>query len=66
MSGADETNAPAPIRDLTADHACATLLERLADRLGGRASATAVYGQPVTRDGSNQVRTVLRDSKPRR
>jgi uncharacterized spore protein YtfJ len=29
----------------------ATLLERLADRLGGKASVTAVYGEPVVYEG---------------
>jgi uncharacterized spore protein YtfJ len=31
--------------------AAATLLERLADRLGGKASVTAVYGEPVVCEG---------------
>jgi uncharacterized spore protein YtfJ len=31
--------------------ATATLLERLADRLGGKASVTAVYGEPVVCQG---------------
>ena len=31
--------------------AAASLLERLADRLGGRASVTSVYGEPVHCDG---------------
>ncbi|MFF3325148.1 spore germination protein GerW family protein [Streptomyces sp. NPDC002889] len=48
MSAPDQAQEPA---DLTAAHASATLLERLADKLGGRASVTAVYGEPVTRDG---------------
>ncbi|MFI2431309.1 spore germination protein GerW family protein [Streptomyces sp. NPDC018693] len=34
-----------------AAHASAALLERLADKLGGRASVTAVYGEPVVGDG---------------
>ncbi|OIJ87884.1 GerW family sporulation protein [Streptomyces colonosanans] len=51
MSGTDETNAPVPPRDPTADHASVTLMERLAEKLGGRASVTAVYGEPVTQDG---------------
>lgn len=38
-------------QDITAAHASVTLLERLADKLGGRASVTAVYGEPVTADG---------------
>ncbi|GAA2628301.1 spore germination protein GerW family protein [Streptomyces vastus] len=48
-------NETAPARpsdtDLSAAHASVTLLERLADKLGGRASVTAVYGEPVTADG---------------
>ncbi|MBQ1090454.1 sporulation protein [Streptomyces sp. B93] len=36
---------------MTAAHASVTLLERLADKLGGRASVTAVYGEPVTAQG---------------
>ncbi|NNN32875.1 sporulation protein [Streptomyces sp. S3(2020)] len=48
----DET---APVRlpdaNVSAAHASVTLLERLADKLGGRASVTAVYGEPITADG---------------
>ncbi|WP_340377067.1 spore germination protein GerW family protein [Streptomyces sp. SS7] len=33
------------------DDAAATLLERLADRLGGKASVTVVYGEPVVCEG---------------
>ncbi|GAA3782041.1 spore germination protein GerW family protein [Streptomyces chiangmaiensis] len=51
MSGADETNAPVPLGDLTAAHASVTLLERLADKLGARASVSTVYGEPITQDG---------------
>jgi uncharacterized spore protein YtfJ len=51
MSAPDRKPAPVPPADLSAAHASATLLERLADKLGGRASVTAVYGEPVTRDG---------------
>ncbi|MFG1669394.1 GerW family sporulation protein [Streptomyces sp. Y7] len=40
-----------PDPDDTAAHASVTLLERLAEKLGGRASVTAVYGDPVTADG---------------
>ncbi len=36
--------------DATAE-AAANLLERLADRLGGKASVTAVYGEPVVCEG---------------
>ncbi|MFE6286476.1 spore germination protein GerW family protein [Streptomyces sp. NPDC057877] len=51
MNNPEETTAPATPADLTAAHASATLLERLADKLGAHASVTAVYGEPVTRDG---------------
>jgi uncharacterized spore protein YtfJ len=34
-----------------AAEAAATLLERLADRLGGKASVTAVFGEPVACEG---------------
>lgn len=40
---------PAP--EASAAHASVTLLERLAEKLGGRASVTAVFGEPITRDG---------------
>ncbi|MFE0251014.1 spore germination protein GerW family protein [Streptomyces sp. NPDC059010] len=40
-----------PDTDVTAANASVTLLERLAEKLGGRASVTAVYGEPVTADG---------------
>jgi len=36
-------------------HATVRLLERLAEKLGGRASVTAVYGEPVTADGVTVV-----------
>ncbi|MEU6578480.1 spore germination protein GerW family protein [Streptomyces sp. NPDC046805] len=36
---------------LSPAHASVALLERLADKLGGRASVTAVYGEPVIADG---------------
>ncbi|MFE7121766.1 spore germination protein GerW family protein [Streptomyces sp. NPDC057654] len=42
---------PAPPAGMDAARASVTLLERLADKLGARASVTAVYGEPVTRDG---------------
>ncbi|MET8446816.1 spore germination protein GerW family protein [Streptomyces sp. NPDC005209] len=51
MSGTEKTPASVPLGDLTAEHTSVTLLERLADKLGARASAAAVYGEPVTRDG---------------
>ncbi|WAZ26415.1 spore germination protein GerW family protein [Streptomyces cinnabarinus] len=40
-----------PDVDLSAAHASVTLLDRLAEKLGGRASVTAVYGEPVTAGG---------------
>lgn len=45
--------APVPLPDpgVTAAHASVTLLERLAEKLGGSATVTAVYGEPVTGDG---------------
>ncbi|MEV7192312.1 spore germination protein GerW family protein [Streptomyces sp. NPDC093510] len=45
----DENTRPAPLADMTAAHASVTLLERLADKLGARASVTAIYGEPITR-----------------
>jgi len=64
MTDAAEENAPVPLTDLSAAHASATLLECLADKLGGWASVTsvtavtavtAVYGEPITRDGITVV-----------
>ncbi len=58
----------------------ATLLERLAERLGGQAGAAAVYGTPVERDGVTVIpvakvtwglgvrgatKTAAEDSEPR-
>lgn len=40
-----------PGTETSARHAADALLEHLADRLGGSASVTAVYGEPVTADG---------------
>ncbi|MDI3406474.1 spore germination protein GerW family protein [Streptomyces cavernicola] len=51
MTTADGTDRPAPPPDGDAAHASLALLERLADKLGARASVTAVYGESVTRDG---------------
>ncbi|MGW0476305.1 spore germination protein GerW family protein [Streptomyces coeruleorubidus] len=46
------TTLPAgPAEEPSAARASVTLLERLAEKLGGRASVTAVYGEPITRDG---------------
>ncbi|WP_128376907.1 spore germination protein GerW family protein [Streptomyces cavernae] len=47
----ETTPVSLPDTDLSAAHASVTLLERLADKLGGRASVTAVYGEPVTAGG---------------
>lgn len=47
----ETTPARLPDTEVSAAHASVTLLERLADKLGGRASVTAVYGEPVTADG---------------
>jgi uncharacterized spore protein YtfJ len=51
MTSTAGENRPLLLADLSAAHASVTLLERLADKLGGRASVTAVYGEPITRDG---------------
>jgi uncharacterized spore protein YtfJ len=53
MTAPGNETAPARLADteVSAAHASVTLLERLADKLGGRASVTAVYGEPVTADG---------------
>ncbi|MGW6906689.1 spore germination protein GerW family protein [Streptomyces sp. NPDC054940] len=59
MTAPENESAPVPtgdkervaLADMTAAHASVTLLERLADKLGGRASVTAVYGEPITADG---------------
>ncbi|WP_329619131.1 spore germination protein GerW family protein [Streptomyces sp. NBC_01255] len=37
----------APLEATTADHVSAVLLERLADKLGGRAPGTIVFGEPI-------------------
>ena len=51
MTSTAGEDSPVPLADLSAAHASVTLLERLADKLGARASVTAVYGEPITRDG---------------
>jgi uncharacterized spore protein YtfJ len=53
VTAAEREGVPAPVpdTDLSAAHASVRLLERLADKLGGRASVTAVYGEPITVDG---------------
>ncbi|MEU9894156.1 spore germination protein GerW family protein [Streptomyces phaeochromogenes] len=39
------------LKDVQRGNPAVVLLERLAEKLGGRASVSAVYGEPVTRDG---------------
>ncbi|MFC4463566.1 spore germination protein GerW family protein [Streptomyces xiangluensis] len=53
MTGPQHEAMPArlPDTDLSAAHASVRLLESLADKLGGRASVTAVYGEPITAEG---------------
>lgn len=51
MTNRDDPPRLVPLADMTAAHASVTLLERLADKLGGRASVTAVYGEPVVSEG---------------
>lgn len=51
MTSPDSETPPVPLADMTAAHASVTLLKRLADKLGGRASVTAVYGEPVVSEG---------------
>ncbi len=46
----DTTSAAVEAAD-SAPHSAAVLLERLAERLGGKASAAAVFGEPIERDG---------------
>ncbi|MFE5811871.1 spore germination protein GerW family protein [Streptomyces sp. NPDC056479] len=50
QDNADSTSVSVPDADAPAAGATAVLLERLAEKLGGRASVTAVYGEPVTVD----------------
>ncbi|MFJ7077138.1 spore germination protein GerW family protein [Streptomyces sp. NPDC098781] len=51
----EDPTARTPDKGGTPLHAVGTLLDRLADRLGARASVTAVYGEPVTADGVTVV-----------
>jgi hypothetical protein len=51
MTVPNEIARPTPPADTAAEHASATLLGRLADELGSRASKTVVYGEPVTAEG---------------
>lgn len=47
--------AVVPPAELTTANASAALLERLAEKLGGRASVAAVFGEPVFREGITVV-----------
>ncbi|WP_137991880.1 spore germination protein GerW family protein [Streptomyces vilmorinianum] len=51
MTDSQNETRPTELEDLTPAHASVTLLERLADKLGGRASVSAVYGEPITANG---------------
>ncbi|MEV0174553.1 spore germination protein GerW family protein [Streptomyces sp. NPDC050803] len=51
MTSPDTTTRSALPAEATAAQASTTLLERLADKLGARASVTAVFGEPVTSGG---------------
>ncbi|GAA0348600.1 spore germination protein GerW family protein [Streptomyces blastmyceticus] len=51
MTTSDTPNEPVPTADTAAAPVPVTRLERLAGKLGSRASATAVYGEPVTSGG---------------
>ena len=55
MTAAQETSASTPSTELGAVQASTTLLERLAEKLGGKATVSAVYGEPITRDGVTVV-----------
>ncbi|MEU2870483.1 spore germination protein GerW family protein [Streptomyces olivoreticuli] len=55
MTTSDTPNEPVPSADTAAAHAPVTRLERLAGKLGSRASVTAVYGEPVTSGGVTVV-----------
>ncbi|MFZ3598490.1 spore germination protein GerW family protein [Streptomyces sp. BH104] len=54
MTSQDGQAVAAPPVEL-ATHASVALLERLADKLGGRASVAAVFGEPVFREGVTVV-----------
>lgn len=51
MSTGEDAPQLVPLADMTTAHASVSLLERLADKLGNRASVTAVYGEPVVAEG---------------
>ncbi|MFC8342961.1 spore germination protein GerW family protein [Streptomyces sp. NPDC057280] len=55
MTAAQETSASTPSTELGAVDASTTLLERLAEKLGGKATVSAVYGEPITGDGITVV-----------
>ncbi|MHB9757008.1 spore germination protein GerW family protein [Streptomyces sp. BYX5S] len=55
MTRTDGPAAPGAPAELTAANASAALLERLAEKLGGRASVAAVFGDPVFREGITVV-----------
>ncbi|NUR42600.1 MAG: sporulation protein [Streptomyces sp.] len=55
MTVDQEPSAQAPLTELGAVQASTTLLERLAEKLGGKATVGAVYGEPITRDGVTVV-----------
>ncbi|KUN30264.1 sporulation protein [Streptomyces antibioticus] len=55
MTASQETPASTPLTELGAVHASTTLLERLAEKLGGKATVSAVYGEPITGDGVTVV-----------
>ncbi|SNX65742.1 sporulation protein YtfJ [Streptomyces sp. TLI_55] len=55
MTAAQESSASTPLTEPGALQASTTLLERLADKLGGKASVEVVYGEPITRDGITVV-----------
>ncbi|QRX95911.1 spore germination protein GerW family protein [Streptomyces noursei] len=46
MTGSNTPDQPVPQADMAA-----ALMERLAEQLGSRVSASAVFGEPVTSDG---------------
>ncbi|WP_306323896.1 MULTISPECIES: spore germination protein GerW family protein [unclassified Streptomyces] len=55
MTHQDALAAPASNAEFTPARASVTLLERLAEKLGGRASVAAVFGEPVFREGITVV-----------
>ncbi|MGD6747809.1 spore germination protein GerW family protein [Streptomyces sp. BH106] len=55
MTSQDRQTVAGSSAELGAAHASAALLERLADKLGGRASVAAVFGEPVFREGITVV-----------